>query len=371
MYPPLGLYAAAAFDTLTPFSLTAAFQVLPWAGTVFAAWACWRLSQAVLRDEWAALAATLAFVLVPRSFAWLLMGGGLPRAWALGFALLAIAEAYRLAFDERDASFPRWQRVGVLGALAGLTALTHLETAAFLALSCAVLLALRPKRIVEYVPAAVIATAVAAPWGITVLARHGLAPFESSLDHGGRAVSGGELSIDWIVDVLRDPVATGEPFLPLIGALGFAGAFFAVARGQWFLPLWWLVTYAVAMRAYPTFVSVPAAILAGMLIVQAGWPVIRERWIAGGLRPRATVGHRRGWRLRVCVHGCGGAQLGASGAPAGAGRGRARGDGVGCCQHERGCPLRDRAARTMVQRPGIGVVPGDRGPGKHRHAAGL
>ena len=87
-------------------------------------------------DEWirvvplgtAALAGTLLFALAPRSFTWLLMGGGLPRAFGLAFALLAAREAWLLLDGDR----PRL-RVALTGVFAALTLLTHLETAAFLA----------------------------------------------------------------------------------------------------------------------------------------------------------------------------------------------------------------------------------------------
>lgn len=289
-YPPLAFYAAALFDSLTPASLMDAFVFLPLAGTVFAVWAFWRLARVVLRNEWAVAVATLAFALVPRSFAWPLMGGGLPRSFALAFAILAIAEAYRLAERRSDEDFSRRRSVILLGVFAGVTALTHLETAAFLALTCIVLLVFHPRRFVEYAIAGGIATVMALPWGALVIARHGLEPFTASIDHGGRLLNERDLSVDWVIDVLRNPVSTGEPFFPIVGALGVVGAILAIGRGQWFLPVWWLAIFVAAMRAFPTFGAIPTALLAGLAVSASVVPVLRQAWDGGGFRARVGVG---------------------------------------------------------------------------------
>lgn len=289
VYSPLGPYAAAIFADLTPFSDLDAFRLLPLAGATFACWACWRLGQTTLGSTAAAALALLAFALMPRAYAWLLMGGGLPRGFALGFALLAFREGYLLITGAHDVRRERWRSVVKVGVLAGLTALTHLETAAFLAVSCLLLVAFRPRSVAWLAPAVGLGLLVVTPWAVVVVSRHGLDPFLAALDFGGPAVDGGGLSFDRLLAASRDPVATGEPYFPIIGALGLAGAVVSVARGNWFLPAWWLLTAFVAMRAWPTFAAGPVALLVGYALAETAWPAVRDKWCEGGLAQKVIV----------------------------------------------------------------------------------
>lgn len=303
VYSPLALYAAAVFEWITPASLADTFLLLPLVGACFVVWAFWRLACVVLRHDWMALTATLAFALVPRSFVWLVMGGGLPRGFALGFALLAITEAYRLAYDRERDAFSRRRSVILLGVFAGLTALTHLETAAFLALSCLVLAVLQPCRLREFTIAGALATVLAAPWAVLVIARHGIEPFLASLNHGGRLLDRQDFSVVWVIDTLREPVSTGEPFFPLVGALGVVGALLAIGRGRWFLPLWWLMILVTGMRAYPTFAAIPTALLAASAVCEGIVPVLRDSVARGGLRRSVTAGCAAIAALMLLVNG--------------------------------------------------------------------
>src|SRR3546814_14439538 len=59
------------------------------------------LARAMFTDRWTVILATVAFALVPRSFIWLIMGGGLTRALALTLALLAFHQARKACEENR------------------------------------------------------------------------------------------------------------------------------------------------------------------------------------------------------------------------------------------------------------------------------
>src|SRR3546814_8844881 len=80
------------------------------------------LARAMFTDRWTVILATVAFALVPRSFIWLIMGGGLTRALALTLALLAFHQA-RKACEEN-----RWAPAIRASVLLSLTVLTTLGT---------------------------------------------------------------------------------------------------------------------------------------------------------------------------------------------------------------------------------------------------
>lgn len=298
VYPPLTLYAAAIGDALTPASLLDMFWILPLAGTIFALWAVYRLASAVLSDRWSVVAATLAFALAPRSFIWLLMGGGLPRAFGLAFVMLAVREAYLLTTGEASR-----RRTVMAAVFVALTAMTHLETAAFLALTFVLVALVRPSVGIRRVGiAGLLGSALAAPWLLAMIAVHGIEPFLAGSNEGGRLMADGQISIDWIRDFAYSPVHTSEPYFPLIGALGVIGAVYSFARGQWFLPVWWIVIGIVGMRAFPTYVTVATCLLAGVAIGQLVLPgVVRHLRANPRWRPVLTTAAAGGFCLWFSV----------------------------------------------------------------------
>jgi len=275
VYPPLSIYLAALGDTLTPIPLEELFSILPFAGAVFALWAFFRLASALFpTDRWTVAAATAAFGLAPRSFIWLVMGGGLPRGFGLALALLATREAYLLT----TGPFNR-RRVVTCGILAGLTALTHLETAAFLAFTLLLVTLLRPATGIRRLSmAGVVAIVLCAPWFLTMVTVHGLSPFFAGMHEGGRLVRDGTISFGWVESFVRNPVHTSEPYFPIIGALGVVGALYALVRGDWLVPVWWMATGILGMRAFPTYVTVATCLMAGYTVGQLLVPELARRF---------------------------------------------------------------------------------------------
>ncbi len=79
-YPPLGLYLAGLTADLGHWPLVDVFRFLPLAFSVLAIPAFYGLAGALLADEQQAAVAVFAFVLLPNSFTWQIMGGGVTRA---------------------------------------------------------------------------------------------------------------------------------------------------------------------------------------------------------------------------------------------------------------------------------------------------
>src|SRR5215210_4279864 len=95
-YSPLGFYLAAALDDLTPLSLMDAFRWLPLVTSCLIVVAFAALARTLLASRAAVAAAVVAFALVPRSFIWMLMGGGLTRSLGFLFALLTLRQLIRM-----------------------------------------------------------------------------------------------------------------------------------------------------------------------------------------------------------------------------------------------------------------------------------
>jgi hypothetical protein len=128
-YSPFGMYLSGVLADVTHLSLTAIFRIVPLLVCTGMIVAFYFLARDILRARAAVIAAVLSFVLIPRSFIWLLMGGGITRSLGVLFAIIALYFVHRL-YTERDT------RLVVPAAIfSALTILSHLETGEFLAYS--------------------------------------------------------------------------------------------------------------------------------------------------------------------------------------------------------------------------------------------
>lgn len=282
-YPPLGFYLAGLLDDLTPLTLVDVFRWLPLTVTALIVVAFASLASALLASRAAVVASIVAFGLLPRSFIWMLMGGGLTRSLGFLFALVTLRLLYAL-YTER-----RWSYAPFVALAGALTVLSHLGTAPFVAFSAALFL-LAYGRHRQAVLASLVAAAgavlLSAPWWGTVVRSHGVGPFLAAAATGGSIFH--LLSLRDAIDTLAHfGLGTGESVLALIGMLGALGFFFALTMGDWLLPAWWIAIVTLDARQGSTFSTVPVALLAGVAVAQLLLPVMRGlpvptlRWSPG------------------------------------------------------------------------------------------
>ena len=273
-YPPLAFYLAALLDDLTPLSLLDVIWLAPMVESIALVGAFYLLARQLLRDRWTALLATTVFALLPRSFIWLIMGGGLTRALALTCTVLAIQQA-------RQASVSgRWQPAARATVLLAATFLTTLETATWAAASVPlfVLFPWERRRVFMLGAMGLGTAALVLPWMLLVVSSHGLDPFLAAREYGGSAIGDGPILA--AVGTLLNPTLTGEPYFPLIAALGILGAVYSVVRGNWLLPTWWAMTVVMGTRAFPTLAAIPTAMMAAIAVRHVMAPALIH---AGGV----------------------------------------------------------------------------------------
>lgn len=271
-YSPLGFYLAGLLDDLTPLTLVDVFRWLPLTVSALTLVAFASLSQALLASPTAVIASVAAFGLIPRSFIWMVMGGGLTRSLGFLFALITLRLLYAL-YTER-----RWTYVPLVALTAALTVLSHLGTAPLIAFTGALfLLAYGRHRqaVVGSVLAAIGATVLSAPWWGAVVQMHGFGPFIAASATGGSIFQ--RLGLHDMVGTLSHfGLGTGESVLALIGMLGSLGFFFALSMGDWLLPAWWIAIVLLDARQGSTFSTVPISLLAGVAIAQLLLPAMRR-----------------------------------------------------------------------------------------------
>ncbi len=271
VYPPLAFYVAGLSNDLTGIGMIYIFRFVPLVVTCLTVLVFYFLARSLLGDNVAVLAATLAFALMPRSFVWLLMGGGITRAFGLLFALLALHQIHRFYTSDR------WWFSITTAFFAALAVLSHLEVGWFLAYST-VLFFLAYGRswngFLGSIAVALTTIALTAPWWALVLAEHGSGPLLAGSRSGGSPLDP-NLRL-WAAFSLARFGSTAEQLFPVIQMLGLLGALACLLTRRWLLVAWWTAIVLLNLRAFTTYTTIPVALLAGIGFSDALLPSLRR-----------------------------------------------------------------------------------------------
>lgn len=269
-YPPLPFYLAGLLQQAFQIDLLSFYLYFPAIVSALTIPAFFVLSLALLQREPPAIHATLIFAIIPPGYEWLIMGGGVVRAPAFLFSLLALAFSVR-ALRSRTKAALFWGAV-----FGGLTLLSHLEiflmTCVWIAASAWFIS--RDRWGASVVLAIGLASAaLSAPWWVTILTRHGMDPFR-------QAFSAGDFSLlTGIADLLLRNLSGEFLITPILvfAILGFARK---ILHQDWILPVWALAAALVNPRSLERSLSIPLSLLAGTAldeIILPGLHSLRER----------------------------------------------------------------------------------------------
>jgi hypothetical protein len=251
-YPPLGIYLTAVIAGIWGVDPIFVLRWLPAALSTASVIAMHLMAAELLRSRWRGLVAAAAFAVMPRSYIWLIDGGGITRSLGLLLALLALQQGIRMLRTHKSI------HVLSTAVLGGLTLLSHPQAALFLSASLLVLLGFHMFRgrpvavVVQLAIAGLGGLLVAAPWIVAVVANHGAAPL----------LSAGRTALDPAngLGLLLGLSFTDNPALDLMTALGVVGVFVRLARGQWMVPAWLMAAVLIDPRAGATYATVPLAL---------------------------------------------------------------------------------------------------------------
>jgi hypothetical protein len=271
-YPPLSFFLTAFLSQALGLPLIELVRYLPLIANLLAIIAFIALARSLLRGREGIFLAALAFVLTPRSYEWLVMGGGLTRS--LGFLLALTALSQAVALYQR----PSARRVVAVGALIGLTWLTHLEMGLFASYSLLLLYLARGRSwqgLRAGAAVALSAVALSAPWWLLVAHYHGLAPYRAA------SATAGWSSVGQTVSGLLQFVFAEQQLLTVLGGLSALGLIVCVLRREWLLPVWLLLVFVLTPRSAPTEAAVPVAMLVSLGLTDAVLVALRK--LAHGL----------------------------------------------------------------------------------------
>ena len=281
-YPPFGFYVAAALSLLGLPDL----EILRWLPALvnFASIpAFYLLANALLKDRPRAAVAAMIFAMVPSSYGWQIMGGGLTRSLGLLFIILALYAVYRM-FERGTWTFT------LLSILFGaLAVLSHPEAGLATASACALFwlfFGCTKRGILQALIVALGVAALTAPWWGNVLAMHGTAAFLSVLHSG-------QYNVNPIQNLFHD-LARLDGYITLFYTLMWIGLIWNLYKRQFFLPAWLALHFFVEPRSAEAFAFLPACILAVRSLIDV-LPALVDR-----VRKPATIPdftQRNGWTL--------------------------------------------------------------------------
>ena len=262
-YPPFPLYLAALFNGLFHLPIMQILQWLPALISIGVVLAFYHMSKALLGSRLQAALATLIFALIPRTFSWFLMGGGLTRSFGQLFLMLTAVSAYFL-FVERS------RRYLILTILAGTLAVLSHPEAAIHTVGLALLIWFFKSRtktaLLDSILVALGVSALTALWWLPVLSQHGITPFLNVAQTGNH-------SIKALLPLLKFDFAQ-EPLLPLITIIGIIGLFVSLIKRNYFFTAWFVLPFIMEPRSAPWIVTMPLAMLAALALTDLLLPAL-------------------------------------------------------------------------------------------------
>jgi len=254
IYPPLGLYFVGLVETVSGADRFQLFRIIPLLVSTLTIPALYILAKEILKDKWASLAATIVMSLLPTGYKWLILGGGVTRAFGTLFSILA------LVFVIRFIQSGKWTST-VLGSMfCGFTVLSHPECAWFLFYSIGFfvileLIAKERKVLIRSLIIIIGTMIIILPWLLSVLPRHvetmRLPLMDSGFSRWNDVIS--FFLLQWSEEVL----------FPIFTLFAFIGIFPMIKKKQWFIVFWLPLVFLLQGRAASQRATIPLALLAG------------------------------------------------------------------------------------------------------------
>ena len=266
-YPPLAFYLAGLLADLFHIPLLDILRLLPPIISALAIPAFYLLAKEVTDSKLQIVFGIFAFTLLPRVFAWHIMGGGITRSFGFIFALLTMTSAYRF-YEGHEM---RHLLACIL--LGALTVLTHPEATVHTAITALVFYLWKDRSLKGILLSLGIAAGILAltsPWWGLVVSRYGIDPFLASM------TAAGQDSFNPLVGlfIFFRFLFTEEAFLPILALLGLVGIFASLARKQTLIPGWMLLIHLIEPRGGTQYMMVPLALLIGYALENVILPAL-------------------------------------------------------------------------------------------------
>ena len=249
-YPPFGFYVGAIISSLFSVSDVDLLRWLPAIVSAAVVPAFYWLSLQFFDNTTKTFIATVIVAVMPGTFGWLVMGGGLSRSFGILFYLLAVGNALRL-FRNKD-SHSLWSTI----LFCALVILSHPEVGFQTAGICFLIWLIygRNQFGIKHAILVSLGTAlISAPWWLSVVIYHGFTPFISAMQTGIHETLVASLFNSFF------SLKGGLPFVPVLGLLGL---YLTLRRKEYLLPGWILLPFFLDPRNAPAIAEYGHILLA-------------------------------------------------------------------------------------------------------------
>ena len=269
-YPPFAFYITGLLSDLLHISVLDLVRILPAIISTLTIPAFYLLAKEITNSKVQVILAVFAFAMLPRDFAWLIMGGGITRSFGLLFAILTMTFAYRFYVGHATRHFLACILLGAL------TVLTHPEATVHTAITALVFYLWKDRSLKGFLLSLVMAAGIlmlTAPWWVVVISRHGIDPFLAAV------TASSQDSLNPLVGLFSffGFRFTEESFLTILAVLGVVGFFASLARKQTLLPAWIFILHLVEPRGGPLYMMIPLALLIGYALESVILPALNPR----------------------------------------------------------------------------------------------
>ena len=253
-YPPLAFYLVAVLKLASKQTLLELFRIVPLAINILVIPAFYFLASRFFNDRSRAALSVLFFALLPRTYTWLLMGGGVTRGLGFLFAVLALISIWDLFSTSRN-----WRSLAGAILFSAGCVLSHPETSLFVIFMAAVFFIYHNPGWENLKSGFMVAAGVllcVSPWIFTVYSYHGWAPFIGAGSTGHS---------DWLeiknIITLNFGFEKGI-FLHVFSAFALMAVFLKRDKLTYFFSASILVGYFLFPRSGPNLLTVPFSALA-------------------------------------------------------------------------------------------------------------
>jgi hypothetical protein len=264
-YPPLGFYLGALLKALGLETIQTLIFLPPILSTL-AILAFFVFAYQFFKENWLhAALATLSFALIPRSYSWFVMGGGLTRSLGQLFLLLFLAGLLR----SYHAPTPR--QLLLTGILGSLAILSHPEISIHAFAASVIFWWFHSKTrqgFIHSIAIGSISIGIASLWWGTVLWQHGITPFINALQTGIHSNI-----VERLINIIPFTFAE-EPFVAIVTALGMIGMAYQITNKNYFLSVWLLVHFIAQPRSAEAIAIYPLSLLCALAIREVIFPMI-------------------------------------------------------------------------------------------------
>jgi hypothetical protein len=252
-YPPLAFYLMAFIQHALHIGIINQLHYLPALISTLTIPALYFLSRKITDSKEISLFAAIGFALMPQSFVWLIMGGGITRSLGILFALMALLFVWQMFHKPSIYSL----LLSIL--FCSLTILSHPAITWFLFLTALIIGLMYGRNKTGILYAILTITGIlliTSPWWIVILQRFGLSSFLNA------SQTGGMINLSVILFYFTD-----EPFATILAVIALLGVFAEITRRRYFLLIWLIVIALFSPRGGQWLATIPASMLFGSGVV--------------------------------------------------------------------------------------------------------